>query len=326
MKDARTVPRSFSATPAAGALDDAQRTQVQRALVFIEENLGNALGVAEIARVACYAPRHFQRLFHQFTGESVHDHIRRLRVERAAVLLRFTRMTVTDAALLVGFSNPSGLYKACQQRFGCAPADFAASAVVSAAASVVPAMRSEWLPALRVGCIRHIGDPKDALRTWMQLLAWARAHSLLTPDARLVGLNYDSRFTPPAAQRYDAGITLPPSFTPGVGSGIVVRELPAGPVLMQDFRGTLTALEARWEFLTEHWFPTSGRRLRGSVCFDLYPASEATLPRLLALLANPRATLRATLCVPVESHGARSVERASLWHAERSTAGAARPS
>jgi AraC family transcriptional regulator len=127
MKDTRPVPRSASAARYSGELDDEQRTQVRRALVFIEDNLGSALAVADIARVACYGPRHFQRLFQSFTGESVHDYIRRMRVDRAVVLLRRERMNVTDAALIVGFSNPSGLYKAFQQRFGCAPADFLAA-------------------------------------------------------------------------------------------------------------------------------------------------------------------------------------------------------
>lgn len=280
-------------------IDSEQQAQLQRALVFMEANLENAITVDEIARVACYTARHFQRLFREHTGETVHDHLRRLRAERAAVLLRYLDHDVTSTALAVGFHNSSGLYKAIRWRFGCAPD--ALRRENGATSSPPPfRVREHDQPAMRLAFLRHVGDPKQSLRVWLRLLEWARSEKLIRPGAMLAGVNHDSTETDATRWRYDACITLPQDYQPRATSGITVQELPGGLTLMHDFHGTLAGLEARWHMFTEVWFPRTQWRLRDGRCYDLYPAAEATLAKIASLLVNPRSLIRSTLCIPVE--------------------------
>jgi AraC-like DNA-binding protein len=61
------------------------------------------------------------RLFAQATGKTISAHLRDLRLERAAELLREGRMNVTAAATEVGYSSLSHFTVAFREAFGCCP-------------------------------------------------------------------------------------------------------------------------------------------------------------------------------------------------------------
>ena len=60
------------------------RERVNRVIFHVERHLGEPLHLEELARVACFSPFHFHRIFAAFTGEPLAAFIRRLRLERAA--------------------------------------------------------------------------------------------------------------------------------------------------------------------------------------------------------------------------------------------------
>jgi AraC family transcriptional regulator len=64
--------------------------RILRVLDFIQRNLDEAMTPADLARLAHFSPFHFQRIFRALVGESVMGHIRRLRLERAALRLLHT--------------------------------------------------------------------------------------------------------------------------------------------------------------------------------------------------------------------------------------------
>jgi transcriptional regulator GlxA family with amidase domain len=55
------------------------KQRLLRVLVYIQQNLDGPLELEELARVACFSPYHFHRIFTGMIGESVKAHIRRLR-------------------------------------------------------------------------------------------------------------------------------------------------------------------------------------------------------------------------------------------------------
>ena len=60
------------------------KERMLRVLVHIQQHLDEPLGLEELARIACFSQYHFHRIFRGMLGESVGEHIRRLRLERAA--------------------------------------------------------------------------------------------------------------------------------------------------------------------------------------------------------------------------------------------------
>ncbi len=102
---------------------------VQRMQDYIETHLEEPITLAQLARVACFSPWHAYRLFRAYTGLTVSDYIRRLRLSRSALRLKEGGMRVTDAALDLGFGSVDGFQRAFHRAFGCNPGDYARAPV-----------------------------------------------------------------------------------------------------------------------------------------------------------------------------------------------------
>src|SRR5262245_66203233 len=97
--------------------------RLDRVIDHIAEHLDDDLALGKLARIAGFSPFHFHRLFQAHTGETLHDHVRRVRVERAASLMgSMPARPLTDIALDVGFPALSDLSRAFKARFDVAPA------------------------------------------------------------------------------------------------------------------------------------------------------------------------------------------------------------
>ncbi len=81
----------------------------------------NPLSLDELASVAHFSPYHFHRVFRGMVGETVAEHVRRLRLERAARHLIYTRRSVTDLAFDAGYETMESFIRAFRKRFGYAP-------------------------------------------------------------------------------------------------------------------------------------------------------------------------------------------------------------
>lgn len=64
------------------------QARILRVLTHIQEHLDEPLDLEALAQVACFSSFHFHRVFAAMTGETIADHVRRLRLERAAMELR----------------------------------------------------------------------------------------------------------------------------------------------------------------------------------------------------------------------------------------------
>lgn len=74
-----------------------------------------------MARFAGVTPRHLDRLFATHAGESFADTYRRLRLDHAEKLLQQSALSVSEIALVTGFSSPAHFSRAYRARFGESP-------------------------------------------------------------------------------------------------------------------------------------------------------------------------------------------------------------
>jgi AraC-like DNA-binding protein len=94
---------------------------VLRAIRYAEQHLHTRLPVAELTRVAGYSRSHFQRLFHQHTGLSVHQWVIQARIQRACMMLAVTNHSVKSIAYAVGYSDPYQFSAAFRKAMGMPP-------------------------------------------------------------------------------------------------------------------------------------------------------------------------------------------------------------
>lgn len=79
--------------------------------------------MAEVARIACSSPFHFQRMFHMLTGVTVAEYVRKRRLTLAAQDLVATSSRVIDVALKAGYESPEAFAKAFRRTHGVSPSD-----------------------------------------------------------------------------------------------------------------------------------------------------------------------------------------------------------
>ena len=74
--------------------------RINKAMDFIESNLGRTLFLDEIAHAAHFSPFHFHRIFTALTGETVNQYVKRIRIEKAAsMLINNPEWPVTEIAI-----------------------------------------------------------------------------------------------------------------------------------------------------------------------------------------------------------------------------------
>lgn len=93
--------------------------RINRVIDHIERNLGEPLSLAALADVACLSRFHFHRIFGALMGETLHQFVQRLRVERAATQLGARpQASVTEIAIDCGFSSSATFARAFKEAFG----------------------------------------------------------------------------------------------------------------------------------------------------------------------------------------------------------------
>ena len=95
-----------------------------RVLLHIQRHLDEELPLNELARVAAFSPYHFHRIFRGMLGESVKEHIRRLRLERAAMRLKYSDVSVTNIAFEAGYETHESFTRAFKAVNGMAPSTY----------------------------------------------------------------------------------------------------------------------------------------------------------------------------------------------------------
>jgi AraC family transcriptional regulator len=93
--------------------------RVHRVENYIALNLEHDLGLDKLATIARFSPFHFHRLFKAVTGEPLYHFIRRLRVERAANLLRDHHdLPIGHIAAECGFNSQAVFSRSFHEHFG----------------------------------------------------------------------------------------------------------------------------------------------------------------------------------------------------------------
>jgi AraC-like DNA-binding protein len=105
-------------------VDDTTFRRLIRARDLLAANPGNRVSLDDAAREACLSPFHFQRLFSRTFGESPHDLLTRLRMERARQLLEAGEMPVTDICLEIGYVSLSTFSRRFAERVGRSPSEY----------------------------------------------------------------------------------------------------------------------------------------------------------------------------------------------------------
>ena len=97
------------------------RDRVERTKELLARDLANPPTLEMLGRDVGCSPFYLSRSFSREVGLTIPQYLRKLRMERAAELLRTGRYNVTEAATEVGYASLSHFSKAFCETIGCCP-------------------------------------------------------------------------------------------------------------------------------------------------------------------------------------------------------------
>lgn len=243
--------------------------RVHRVMDHIRRNLADELTLETQAKVACFSPYHFHRIFKSVTKETVAAFTRRARLERAVYLMRGAPdRTLSSVALEVGFNTPSDFSRVFRSHFGLSPSSWDRRSRLDGGqdftADIGQSQRS--LPAARV--VEHraatyayvrVRDPwrQDNLSAgYASLTEWLQKGGVDWRARPLIGLSWDSELATPLEKLvYDLAIASDPTVEATGQFGI--HELPAVKAV-EIHCNSLPEIALAWEYLYNEWLPASG--------------------------------------------------------------------
>lgn len=255
------------------------------ALDYIVRNLDSELSLDTVARIACFSPFHFHRVFRALLGETLSQFVKRQRLERALYLMSHTPgRSLTEIALECGFSSSSDFSRSFKSRYGSAPSAFSLESFRDAQRKKLEdGMESHEngiklrrlpegenpdgfqvtmreLPARSVAYIRSLNPYQSStvVDSCTRLVQWAEQRGLA--DGAWLGYMWeDPEIVALADCRYDAAVVVDTKTFDFRPEGEVGRlEFP--PMLVADvaIAGDIQLEQRAIDWLFGTWLPRSG--------------------------------------------------------------------
>ena len=105
-------------------VDDDLFRRLCRSRDFLADGLDQPLRLADAAREAGISQFHYHRIFARVFGETPHEFLTRLRIDRAKRLLARDRLPVTDVCFAVGYESLGSFSTRFRAVVGCSPSQF----------------------------------------------------------------------------------------------------------------------------------------------------------------------------------------------------------
>jgi AraC family transcriptional regulator len=282
-------------------------SRINKTFDYIESNLENPITLEELAEVANFSKFHFNRIFQSMVGETPFQFIMRIRLEKAATLIRSNKNeSITEIAYKCGFSDISIFSRNFKNYFSISASQYRTNKLQNSNLSqqdsncrqndekptlyFCPELKTiKWrtnmklnksvevkdLPKMTVAYIRHIGpykgDDKLFERIWNRLFAWAGPRGLIGGEnfKSLVIYHDDPNVTIEDKLRMSVCITVPSETK--VEGEIGKMEIEAAKYVVARFELTAQDFQHAWDWVYGQWLPSSGYQPDDKPCFEMYP-------------------------------------------------------
>lgn len=260
--------------------------RINLALSHIQENLDGALSLERLAEVSCLSPFHFHRIFKACVGETLNQHVKRIRLEQAAMRLRYTREPVSVIARNCAYASLAAFTKAFNQQFKVSPTQYRHSQKKPSTESSSQSWPAQDMPLQlpeheireldrqKVLYVRRTGRYDVAAKeAWQVLMQHAYSRNLITTDTLQIGITYDSpNITDEDMIRYEACISIDDEIQGEAEVG--TQFLPAGSYCVFFHRGDYHELWRSYEAIFSLWLKDFDGQLANANSFAIYHQQE----------------------------------------------------
>ncbi|MCA9885872.1 MAG: helix-turn-helix domain-containing protein [Anaerolineae bacterium] len=254
--------------------------RINAVIDYINAHITTDLPLNVLAEKAAFSPFHFHRIFKSITGETVNQFVNRLRLERAAALLKGApSMSILDAATACGFNSASVFSRSFKKHFGIPPRTwdritplknskngqvldgFPRYTVEQLAAFEGQAsfpVVIESLPARQLAYIRIRAayNWERNMRAYHTLLNWYQRQGGDIATAQMIGMSPDDpTLVPLEKYQYDWCVIVPDSWQ--ASGEISMRPFPACTIASVVCDGDIYLVDKIWQYLFDYWLPRS---------------------------------------------------------------------
>jgi len=269
------------------------KNRIDRAIQYIEDNLNRKIALIDLARVSCFSEYHFHRIFKGVVGETVNDYVVRRRLERSINYLIFNPdLSITEVALVNGFSSSANFSKAVKLYFGFSPSEIRNPEKVkdSKIGKILSKYGKDFNPvdlypdritnnvinetyledtnmkvevreleSQRVCTLASTGgyEPKAIFEAWDKLIEWAVSNGIKPQEQQRFAFCLDNpTITPIDKCRYKASVVIDDSAV--VNSPFLISEIPKGKYAVLYFKGSPEETIKAQLSIYSDWLPNSG--------------------------------------------------------------------
>lgn len=125
-----TMPRSVLSAAERNPASESEKpapkpaSALAPAVSYVERNYAEKLRMPTVAKLCDLSPFQFSRNFKKENGFTFRDFVVRVRIQRAAELIRRSRVSVTEAAFGVGFNDLSYFARMFRRQIGVSPSHY----------------------------------------------------------------------------------------------------------------------------------------------------------------------------------------------------------
>lgn len=256
-------------------------TRLKQAITYIGKHLDDELSLQQLSEVSSISKYHFHRLFTVFTGLSLSQYIKWLRLKRAAhQLIVDKKQSIMTIAIHAGYESHEAFTRAFKKACGYSPSQYRQGIgwshwdeppyCLPKRGITDMKVTIKTIPRTRLAVVEHRGDPRLVGESVNQLVAWAKAQpiNIKPKPGEAFAFGYDDpKITPPLEFRLDLGIKVPDSLTL---EGVVEKYLPAGRYASAMHYGARDNIGDTVYALYRDWLPESGEQLGDLPCVFCY--------------------------------------------------------
>lgn len=259
--------------------NDVYRSRINMVIDYVNCNLHKSFSIEELAEVAYFSPFHFHKIFVAVTGETLNSFTNRVRLEKSARLLKFSKETISNIALECGFSSPATFSRSFKQYFGVSASSYRGNGKIENSKickELLPLnefickmsdeeLKSNFpveireLPKRRIGYIRVMDSYREGvvLQAFDCIVKWAKKMNLFESET-IFGMSVDDPMvTPKEKYRYEVCITIPEKMKMHPDDKIETIYLPKCKYAVTKVSGDFNFVATGIYYLFNHWLINS---------------------------------------------------------------------
>lgn len=293
------------------------KNRINRVFEFIDKNLESDLSLNTVSEIAFFSSFHFHRVFKFVTEQTLHEYVKRRRIEKSASDLLHKNITATEIAHKYGFSDNTSYSRAFKKYFGVSPTEFKNQnpnrfskirQLKSKNGQEYPDYEKyicvinnlkNWIKMnakieikemskMDLAYVSSIG-PQNLQKAYGELTQWAIPKGLVNDQTKMITIYHDSfKVTEADKVRMSASILLNKAIETNGEIGLITIE--AGKFIVGSFEIVLTEFEKSWTGLFV-WMNENGYKKADREPFEIYYNNFNEHPEKKAIV---------DLCIPIE--------------------------